>query len=902
MRELNYFRDTRSGSTNSWTRIRKGVHSLSKWKHYNNYMRIDNNANSNRGDGPGPRDRANIYRRQESKKSQCALDSDVEDLGKSNYILTDTQGYVKPLPIVQNGSQSVAPLASSRAMLIYFAKLAKASVEEEQELDFDFLEELIQDGADVNFSDRHGQTILHEVARIWHPDVAKFILENGGKVNVSDSYGRTPLHVAAAVDYPEMVEFLFQNGADLEAKTTGEQQTPTHYAAKNDATKSLKVLIKLGGNMDDRDYKGRTPLQVAAELDRSETAKFLIDQGTAAGVQDTSGNCSLSIMISKMPPVAKEALDQFHTTDRANRKQYYYLNYLEPDLPENGHGCYARTPLQCVVLFKQMDLIMHPVFQRLIAIKWSKFGRQGVILQLIVQLFYVLVWTALAVTLHFGEESKYYFPPSKYWWRIVMETIVVSMTFYFIVQEFWELRSSKSAHYKWKRWRIHKLEKDLQYCHPRWPEERKYLEMELREIADSGISYFNDAWNYFDWITYGWVTAMVLTRGLAVGMNNAASQSLHPKVSAVGIIFIWLRLMKSVRAFATLGPFIVMIGHIIDDTLKFAVLYFAFYFPYICAFWIIFGGAKNAAIMKAKGQSSDGWESFNDLMYSVWEMTNVGNYPWESLLAVDRLMAQLLCGTYIAVSAIVLLNLFIALMSDTFQRVYDNAKANAAMLRASTILSLEEAMGSVKRDRHRHFINTRLAPEELYYDDDSTQPANGELERMTHQIKDVVDEVLEAVKEPGANHGNNGNTNGNGNWKRNKGLEILQDEVTNLKELYEQTQEEMRREMAEMKALITQLLQLQRPITAALPSLSSMRSLPSTNIQRAHSDVHPKFKSEGIRVSQRKRRREKRRVENEEESIPYQGLPLAPSPTGALPSVSALISGRPSTRDSGSFA
>ena len=57
--------------------------------------------------------------------------------------------------------------------------------------------------------------------------------------------------------------------ADLHACTYGEKQTPTHYAAKNDAAKSLKVLLKLGGGMEDRDFKQRTPLQVAAELGMS---------------------------------------------------------------------------------------------------------------------------------------------------------------------------------------------------------------------------------------------------------------------------------------------------------------------------------------------------------------------------------------------------------------------------------------------------------------------------------------------------------------------------------------------------------------------------------------------------------------------------------------------------------
>lgn len=447
--------------------------------------------------------------------------------------------------------------------------------------------------------------------------------------------------------------------------------------------------------------------------DRSETAKYLIDQGAPAGVEDSSGSSVMSFMISKMPPVAKEALDQFHTTDRGNRRQYFYLNHLEPYLRnEKGVGVsFAKSPLHCVVYYKQMDLIMHPVFKRLLEVKWKQFGWRGTVKNIFVHVFFVLLWTALGVTLHLGENGNYYHPPSVYWWRITLETLACCMTLYFICQEFLEISASKRAHQRWKRWRIAEIEKDLEHSHPRWPEERKYLEMERNDILDSGISYFNDAWNYFDWVTYGWILGIIVTRIFAVVLGSGAARSLHPKVFAIALIFIWLRLMKVFRGFVTLGPFIVMIGHIIDDTLKFGFLYFIFYVPYVCAFWITFGGSKNAQIMTANGQDSSGWEKFNDLMYSVWQLTVVGNYPWDSLLVVDRLMAQILCGTYLGLSAIVMLNLFIALMSDTFQRVYDNAKANAAMQRASTILTMEENMGDKTREKYRRHIHQRFCPE-----------------------------------------------------------------------------------------------------------------------------------------------------------------------------------------------
>ncbi len=81
-------------------------------------------------------------------------------------------------------------------------------------------------------------------------------------MNQQDQYGRSPLHVAAAVDYAEMVEFLLKNEADINIKTSGEEQTVMHYAGKNDAINSLQMLLGYGADIDARDSKNRTPLQV----------------------------------------------------------------------------------------------------------------------------------------------------------------------------------------------------------------------------------------------------------------------------------------------------------------------------------------------------------------------------------------------------------------------------------------------------------------------------------------------------------------------------------------------------------------------------------------------------------------------------------------------------------------
>ena len=86
--------------------------------------------------------------------------------------------------------------ASSRALLIYFAKMAKKTNKEK--VDYKFLSSLISSGAHINVCDKHGQTVMHEVARNWNIDVAKFFIVNGVDMNRADKWGRTPLHLSCS--------------------------------------------------------------------------------------------------------------------------------------------------------------------------------------------------------------------------------------------------------------------------------------------------------------------------------------------------------------------------------------------------------------------------------------------------------------------------------------------------------------------------------------------------------------------------------------------------------------------------------------------------------------------------------------------------------------------------------
>lgn len=72
----------------------------------------------------------------------------------------------------------------NHALIHYLATLANSNKTDDT-FDFDFVESLLENGADVNSTDKTGQTVFHEVARSWNVDVACFLIKHGISRTVS---------------------------------------------------------------------------------------------------------------------------------------------------------------------------------------------------------------------------------------------------------------------------------------------------------------------------------------------------------------------------------------------------------------------------------------------------------------------------------------------------------------------------------------------------------------------------------------------------------------------------------------------------------------------------------------------------------------------------------------------
>ena len=440
----------------------------------------------------------------------------------------------------------------------------------------------------------------------------------------------------------------------------------------------------------------------------------------------------ISLLIEKLPSVALKALDQFHLTDRINRKQYFYLNCLEPCQEIAGR---AKTPLEVSVLHNHSDLLLHPVFQRLIHVKWKKFGKIRAWTALLINVFYAIFWTILCVTQE-KHPSDHYSPLGQKWWRIGLEIIVFILTCYEVHKQFSEIYGSRKEHREWIVWKTNDLSRDRQYCHPRWPEELRYLDQELKSLRSQRALLFKDAWNHFEWMTCTILLATVLSYLINFFYHSDTAYTVHMRVAVCLLVALWLRIMKYARPFRQTGPFVIILGHIAADFVKWGFLFFIIYIPYAASFWMVFGGVSPTPV--------EGYGTVSELLFNVFRMTVVDQYNFEGLSQRDPNMAKLLCGSYIAISAVIILNILIALLSHTFQRVYDNAKSNAVMQKAYIILNLERSLGKTRRQKLHDYLNAQCSPEVLPYEDESVDNEVS-VQTTNKTIAEEVEEMLHVV-------------------------------------------------------------------------------------------------------------------------------------------------------------
>ena len=293
----------------------------------------------------------------------------------------------------------------------------------------------------------------------------------------------------------------------------------------------------------------------------------------------------------------------------------------------------------------------------------------------------------------------------------------------------------------WIKWQTEKLQEDLKYCHPRWPQESKAIEHEIKRVNKLKGFSAEDSWFYYDWIV---LVVMILALSMHVAfykIDNYDIRYVYTRILSIANLIVSLRLLENMRPFPGIGTLVIILGETSGDFINWAFLFFLLLIPFTASFWIIFGGLS---LNPVKDYREPG-----ELLHSVFRMAVGDEFNLKGLVGAEPVMARILTCLYVTAMTIVTLNLLIALLSDTFTRVHGNAIANTLMQRAIKVIEAERALTKKKKQGYREYIKMNCSPEIIDSVVNTADPesvaSSKELIANLSTIKQVLDDRFAKV-------------------------------------------------------------------------------------------------------------------------------------------------------------
>ena len=156
---------------------------------------------------------------------------------------------------------------------------------------------LLSKGASTTARDLLERTAVFHAAELGHAAcIDALISDPRGKDALDMTFmGQTPIMIATTEQHVECVRLLLVAEASVEHRYGYHGQNLLHEAARNGNLQIVRMFVKAGMNINERDSFQRTPLMNAADLDRGDAVRQLMELGADASLTDLNGNTAADL-------------------------------------------------------------------------------------------------------------------------------------------------------------------------------------------------------------------------------------------------------------------------------------------------------------------------------------------------------------------------------------------------------------------------------------------------------------------------------------------------------------------------------------------------------------------------------------------------------------------------------
>ncbi|NXL47673.1 TRPC4 protein, partial [Podilymbus podiceps] len=525
----------------------------------------------------------------------------------------------------------------------------------------------------------------------------------------------TPIILAAHTNNYEIIKLLVQKGVSVprphevrcncvECVSSSDVDSLRHSRSRLNIYKALASPSLIALSSEDPFL---TAFQLSWEL--QELSK--VENEFKSEYEELSRQCK---------QFAKDLLDQ----TRSSRELEIILNYRDDNslIEEQSGNDLAR--LKLAIKYRQKEFVAQPNCQQLLASRWYDefpgWRRRHWAVKMLTCVVIGLLFPVFSVCYLIAPKSPLGLFIRKPFIKFICHTASY-LTFLFLL-----LLASQH---------IDRSDLNMQGPPPtivEWmilPWVLGFIWGEIKQMWDGGLQdYIHDWWNLMDFVMNSLYLATISLKIVAFskysGLLLRESWDMwHPTLVAEALfaianIFSSLRLISLFTANSHLGPLQISLGRMLLDILKFLFIYCLVLLAFANGlnqlyFYYETNGTSNCKGIRCEKQNnafSTLFETLQSLFWSIFGLINLYVTNVNARHEFTEFVGATMFGTYNVISLVVLLNMLIAMMNNSYQLIADHADIEWKFARTKLWMSYFEEGGTLPTP-----FNVIPSPKSLWY-------------------------------------------------------------------------------------------------------------------------------------------------------------------------------------------
>uniref|UniRef100_K7G684 Polycystin 2 like 2, transient receptor potential cation channel n=1 Tax=Pelodiscus sinensis TaxID=13735 RepID=K7G684_PELSI len=252
-----------------------------------------------------------------------------------------------------------------------------------------------------------------------------------------------------------------------------------------------------------------------------------------------------------------------------------------------------------------------------------------------------------------------------------------------------------------------------------------FIIQEIMKVRKLKTEYFKSAWNWLDMLLVSlsiFAIAFNMYRTVEVSMlmesllSNAYAypdfyflaywQTRYNNMIAINVFFAWIKIFKYISFNKTMTQLSSTLSRCAKDIIGFAIMFFIIFFAYAQLGYLVFGSQV------------DEFSTFQNCIFTQFRIV-LGDFNFASIEQANRILGPIYFITFVFFVFFVLLNMFLAIINDTYSEV----KADFAVIPSKEF----EISDLIRQSYNKALVKLKLKKSKM----EDLYPAGGSLQTLS---------------------------------------------------------------------------------------------------------------------------------------------------------------------------